>query len=224
MAGSSIPLRGRSAAQVVGARETSRRVWTTWFWWSTAGEVAGFSVPATVGAVSVSWATSLSVPAVIAAGAVEGAALGAVQAHVLRRVRRGLDRRAYILATAVAAALAYAIALTPSALGSAWSTLPLWVVGPLVSAGALTLVASIGTAQWLVLRRVLPQSGSWVVTTAGAWAVGLLAFMAVATPLWQEGQPLTQVIAIGVLAGVVMAAVVAALTGAALVRLLRRAP
>ncbi|MEU7835050.1 MULTISPECIES: hypothetical protein [unclassified Nonomuraea] len=42
------------------------------------------------------------------------------------------------------------------------------------------------------------------------------------TPLWQPGQPGWLIAVIGVLGGAVMAATVAALTGAALVRLLRR--
>jgi hypothetical protein len=84
------------------------------------------------------------------------------------------------------------------------------------------VLASIGTAQWLVLRAALPRSASWIATTAGAWAVGLLAFAAVTTPLWQPGQPLALVTAIGVLGELVMAGTVAAITGAGLVLLLRR--
>jgi hypothetical protein len=59
-----------------------------------------------------------------------------------------------------------------------------------------------------------------IATTAGAWAAGLLVFTTVATPLWQPGQALPLIIAIGVLGGLVMAATVAGLTGAAAVRLL----
>ena len=53
------------------------------------------------------------------------------------------------------------------------------------------------------------------------WAVGLLVFTAITTPLWAPGQPAALMAAIGVLGGLAMAGTVAALTGWALVRLLR---
>lgn len=51
---------------------------------------------------------------------------------------------------------------------------------------------------------------------SGARAV----FTAVTSPLWQEGQPVALIAAIGILGGAVMAATVAAVTGLVLVRLL----
>jgi hypothetical protein len=74
-----------------------------------------------------------------------------------------------------------------------------------------------------VLRGHTRGSGFWVPATAGAWVVGLGAFLLVAPPLWQEGQPVGTIIAIGVLGGLVMAASVAALTGIAALRLARAA-
>jgi hypothetical protein len=50
----------------------------------------------------------------------------------------------------------------------------------------------------------------------------LLVFTAATTPLWQPGQPIVVIAAIGVLGGLLMAGTVAALTGWALVRLLRK--
>src|SRR3954447_15721307 len=105
------------------------------------------------------------------------------------------------------------------ALGARLSALPVAVLIAGGAVGGACLLATIGTAQWLVLRTVRPRSAWWIATTAGAWAAGLLAFAAVATPLWQPGQVLPLVIAIGVLGGLVMAATVAGLTGAAAVRL-----
>jgi len=87
---------------------------------------------------------------------------------------------------------------------------------------AILLLGSIGTAQWSVLRRELSGAGMWVPATAVAWIAGLLAFLGVATPLWEPGQQLGLTIAIGALAGLVMATIVAAVTGAAFIRLLRR--
>jgi hypothetical protein len=81
------------------------------------------------------------------------------------------------------------------------------------------LVGSIGTAQWWVMRRQVRRSGWWILTTAGAWAIGLAVFTGVSSPLWQPGQPAWELVLIGMLGGVLMAATVAALTGWAFVRL-----
>jgi hypothetical protein len=60
--------------------------------------------------------------------------------------------------------------------------------------------------------------------SALAWLAGLAAFLAFAMPLWQPGQRLAQVVAIGLAGGLLMAATMAAVTGFALVRLLRPDP
>jgi len=99
---------------------------------------------------------------------------------------------------------------------------PIVVVIPLVAVLGAVLLGSIGTAQWLVLRHQVHGSGIWIATTAGAWTAGLLVFTAVTTPLWQPGQSIAQITAIGVLGGLLMAGTVAALTGWALVRLLHK--
>ena len=51
--------------------------------------------------------------------------------------------------------------------------------------------------------------------------LGLLVFFAVTTPLWQPGQPPVLIALIGALGGLLMAATTAAVTGAALTRLVR---
>jgi hypothetical protein len=189
----------------------------------TLAEFLGFGVPALVGAGSTGWPPGWGVLALAGAGAVEGAVLGFAQAVVLRRVLGPrLDRRRFVAATAAGAALAYLVVLVPINLADRLGDLPLLVLVVLGIVVGTVVLASIGTAQWLVLRAALPHSASWIATTAAAWAVGLLAFTAVTTPLWQPGQPLALVVAIGVLGGLVMAAAVAAITGAGLVLLLRR--
>lgn len=197
-------------------------VWRPWMFWATLGEFVGFAFPAVVGVAGVGWPNGAMAAALLGAGAVEGALLGAAQVHVLRRHLPGIQRAGYILATAAAAVVAYALGLTPVLLGDQLTALPLWLVILVAVPVGLVLVASIGTAQWLVLRRELPRSAGWILTTAAAWAVGLLAFTAIASPLWQPGQSLVLAGLIGIGAGLVMAAVVAALTGVALVWLLRR--
>jgi hypothetical protein len=63
------------------------------------------------------------------------------------------------------------------------------------------LLASIGTAQWLVLRHHVAHAGGWIATTALAWLVGLVVFLGFSMPLWQPGQPLALTVGIGIAGG-----------------------
>jgi len=197
-------------------------LWSRWLVTVTLAEAVGFLVPAAVGAMLVDAPDTTMAPAIVAAGLVEGTFLGAGQAAVARRALPGLPVVRFVALTAVAAAFAYAIAMVPVLLGPRLTDLPWPVVGLLGLLLAILLLGSIGTAQWSVLRGELSGAGMWVPATAVAWIAGLLAFLGVATPLWEPGQLLGLTIAIGALAGLVMAAIVAAVTGAAFIRLLRR--
>lgn len=197
----------------------AQALWRRWFAWVSLGEFIGFIAPAVVGAVSTAWPLPAAAAGVLLAGAVEGTALGWAQAHVLSRKLPRLPRRRFVVATAGAAVLAYAIGLVPMAAGERLTALP---VAALISGGLVggaCLLATIGTAQWLVLRKIRARCAWWIATTGAAWAGGLLVFTWIVTPLWQPGQPLPLTVAIGVLGGAVMAAAVAALTGLAAVRL-----
>jgi hypothetical protein len=119
----------------------------------------------------------------------------------------------------VPAVVAYAVGMLPASIGEGLTRLPPLV---LIAGGAIAgmaLLASIGTAQWLVLRHDGYDAPWWILTTAGAWLAGLGVFMAVATPLWRPGQPVVVAVPVGVLAGVSMAGTVAVLTGFAAERL-----
>jgi len=199
-------------------------LWRRWTVSTTIGELVGFTAPALAGA----GATAAALDAaptyllLLSAGLVEGLALGAAQAWALRVALPLLPRRGFALATGVAAVLAYAIGMLPSTLGERLSTLPaaVFVIGGTVA--GLLLLASIGTAQWLVLRRHGHGWPWWIATTAGAWLAALLVFVAVSTPLWQPGQPLALTVGIGLLGAAAMAATAAALTGFAAVHLVHR--
>lgn len=196
------------------------RLWRSWLAWVTLGEIAGFAVPALVGASAVAAPIAVQVPALLVAGAVEGAVLGVAQARVLRRALPAVSPPEWTAATAAGAGVAWSAGLTP---GYAWDRVADLPPAVQVVAGfglGSVLLLSIGVAQWLVLRRVLARAGWWVPATAVAWLAGLAGFMAVSTPLWRPGQPWPVVVAVGVLAGTVMAAVMAAITGAALARML----
>ena len=190
-----------------------------WFVTVTVAEFIGFAVPAGVGALTAAMSPAVSVPALLAAGAVEGAMLGSGQAVVMRRALPGLPGRLWIAVTASAAVLAYVIGLTPSNLPVDTWPLPLAVA--LAAIGGAVLLASIGTAQWLILRRHVARAGRWIWATAAAWAAGLAVFLGFAMPLWQPGQSPWLVVGIGVVGGLLMAATTSLITGATLTRLLR---
>jgi hypothetical protein len=194
-----------------------------WFRTVTAAEFAGFAVPATVAVLTGHAAAPVAVAAVLGAGAAEGAILGWGQATVLRRAIPTIPTRRWIAATSIAATIAYAIGLAPSTFSATIRTWPpvLAAASGLVAGSAL--LATIGTAQWLVLRHHVGHTRRWILTTALAWLAGLGVFLAFAMPLWQPGQPAALIIGIGVAGGLLMAATTALLTGAALRRLLGRA-
>jgi hypothetical protein len=160
-------------------------------------------------------------PALLAAGAVEGAVLGFAQWTVARVRLPGLSRRRWVGLTAAGAASAYAIALL---VPTFWDTLGEWSIGvqiPVFASGGIVFLIMIGFAQWLELRHHVSGAGRWVAATALAWCLALGIFFLIATPLWQEGQAFWLTLLIGILAGVAMAVTMAATTGVAMVRLTR---
>lgn len=203
-------------------RETLEGLWRSWVLWVTLAETTGFAVPAIVGVTTRDAPGLVAFVGLVLAGLVEGAALGWGQAHVLVRGLPALDQARFVRLTSLGAAGAYAVAMVAVLAGEWLAGLP-WIVVAVVGAAlGAALLASIGSAQWLELRSLVPRAATWIVTTAAAWVVGLGVFFLLATPLWYEGQPVAATIAVGVGAGLVMAASVAALTGLAMVRLVRR--
>jgi hypothetical protein len=196
------------------------RLVRSWFWTVTAAESAGFAGAACAGAVTANAAAWVSVPALLAAGALEGGMLGWGQVSILRRALPGVGRRQWIVATAVAAMLAYVIGLVPSTVAASVGSWPVALVVPGAVLLGAALLASIGTAQWLILRHHVTGALGWIGTTALAWLGGLGVFLGFAMPLWQPGQPLALTIVIGVGGGLLMAATTSLLTGLALRRLL----
>jgi hypothetical protein len=195
----------------VRSRAPFRRRWVLVV---TAGEAVGFLVPVLAVLAGAADLPGAAGPAVLlGAGAAEGALLGAAQAGVLAREIPGLSRRDWVLRTAAAAVLAWAIGTGPSTWAAAVLDRPPAVQGLLAVLAAAALLGSIGLAQWTVLRRHVPRAGRWVAWTAGAWLAGLAVFTGITTPLWQPGQPPALVAAIGVLGGVAMALTMATVTG-----------
>ncbi len=199
-----------------------RSLLSQWWWRVTAAELAGFAVPAVVGAATAGSPSAIAVPALLAAGSIEGAMLGWGQASVLVRAV-GVDRRRWVTATSIGAVLAYLAGLAPSAVGPAMESWPPAAVALAAAVVGIALLLTIGTAQWLVLRCYLPRSGRWIPFTALAWLIGLAVFLAFTMPLWQPGQSPATVIGIGLAGGALMAAITSLITGAALLLLIAEA-
>lgn len=199
----------------------TRTWWRRWVVLVTAGEVLGFLAPALVVAVTRDLPDAAVLGCLVVAGSVEGAVLGWSQAVALRPRLPRLRRGRWVVLTSAAAALAWLAGMLPSTTYAWWSGWPVAAVVALAVPLGLVLLCSIGVAQTVELRRHVRTGARWVAVTAGAWAVALTVFMAVATPLWQPGQSTAVVLLVGILAGLAMAVSMAALTGAGMAWLLR---
>lgn len=188
-------------------------LWRTWTPVVALGELVGFVAPLLVGILYDGWW-----PALLLAGAVEGALLGSAQAAVLVHAVPALRRRRWIALTALGAVLAYVAAMLGVQVAQV-ATGATRVVVPALCGGLL--LVSLGGAQAVELARHTHHAGRWVAWTACAWLLALAAFMAVATPLWHAGQAPGAAIAVGVVAAAAMAYVQAALTGWGLLSVLR---
>lgn len=204
-------------------------MWWRWVLATAVGEFVGFAVPAAVGAGaawtiekmvgSVAALAMLNVMVMVLAGVVEGAVLGFAQWLVLRRYIQNMARREWVLATALAAGVAWTIGMLPSTLGDLATLIPMVLVGGAVLLGAV-FVASIGFAQWLVLRRYIQNAGWWVLANAVAWPLGV-AVPFIGLAMVPEGAHVVVWVVVGVVSGLLMGVVVGAITGMALVWLLR---
>ena len=225
--GTAFPRRSRTS----GSGDDQARVgaeWPVWRRWvvaTTLGELLGFLIPVAAVAAGADHAPGpVPLLLMVLAGAGEGTVLGWAQSRVLRPLLPGLSMTAWTARTAAAAALAWLVGMGPSTLGAVFDGWPPELRVAVAVPAGLLLLLSIGAAQWTVLRRVLPGSARWIGWTAAGWLAGLAVFVGVAPPLWHAGQGVVQVALVGALAGVGMAATMAAVTGWGLVRLLRGLP
>lgn len=214
----------RREATLVLQRRFDGEIWWRWTLAVTAGELLGFAIPALTGALT----TAAGLPEAVVwlvtvpAGLGEGAVLGFAQWWVLRRYLPSLSGRAWVLATALAAGLAWIIGVTLSTLGSSARLSPAIVIALAVVLGIIFLL-TMGGAQWWVLRRHLARAGWWIAANAIAWPVGVLVPV-IALSLVPDGTPLGWIAVTGIVSGILMGVVVGAITGVALVMLLRPRP
>ncbi|MDF1477525.1 hypothetical protein PYV02_00340 [Leifsonia sp. H3M29-4] len=177
-------------------------------WIVTVGvaEAAGFAIATGVAVATISSGLTgaWSLAAVVAGGALEGAALGTGQYLAMRSGRpRPLP---WIAGTAAAAAFAWLLGMLPSTLGVDLGS-PATIVA--LTLGGLVLLASIPVTQWLVLHRT--GTFAWVPVNMGAWAVAILWTFA-PSPIIDERSPLALVVVLYVLAGLLMAVTIASFT------------
>lgn len=206
----------------------------SWLRWTVAcglAETVGMVAAASAFALSLAWlgepttvpVAVLSVLIAMAGGAVEGAAVGAVQWALLRPWLTRLTASAWIGVTVAAAVGGWLLGMLPSvtlALAtaddpSAGETTgpPLWVM-PLVGVGSgLVLGGLFGLAQAAVLRRHVRHPGRWVWANAVGWA-GAMAVMFTGAGIPSEPWPWAQLLPLAAATGVLAGLVIGGATGA----------
>jgi hypothetical protein len=171
-----------------------------WVLATTAGWVVGFAICEAVVKPIVDALTHIS-----SDGAVIGISIGIGQGFVLQqRINR---KRWWILASIIGFGIGKDVA-DPVAQA---------VSGPVGSAlGGLAIGTSLGVAQWLVLRRHVPEARWWILASAIAWAVGWAIIASV------DAEAAGGSLAMAYLIGAIGATVAGLITAATLVWLLRR--
>jgi hypothetical protein len=212
-----------TAQSAISARERQSAAWRIWLRWAlatAAGETFGFAIPALAGGAAFWLALDqIAMSALLAlAGLGEGALLGLAQWLALRAALPELAGRRWVLATAGAAGLAWALAMTLVTLGERGALGPTALALLAVPLGAVFL-CSIGGAQWLVLRHHVARAGWWILANAIAWPLGV-AIPVAGMALLPDTAGAVTMIAVGVVCGLLMGVLVGAITGFALVYLL----
>lgn len=181
-----------------------------WVACTVAGEAAGFTVAAALAATrDLSQMPDFAI--LLGAGAVEGALLGRGQAMAMTRLQLPTAiLRLWPVATSAAAVVAWSIGLIPGSIHKiSWSSWMAWLLATVL---VLLLLASIPAAQFMLLRTVLPTAGRWIRFNAVAWILGLSWTLA-PPALIKPDTPVVSEIGVYAIAGVLMAATVAIITG-----------
>jgi hypothetical protein len=175
----------------------------------TAAETGGFLAPALAGILSAKAGLggAAQVAVVVAAGLVEGLALGAGQAWVFPLPVR---RWRYALLTSAGAGVVWLSILLAMRLASGGALRSPAAAGAVLGAGLVGL-AALGTAQWLELRRHTLNAHRWIAWTALAWALALpLSFTP--SPFVDGQTPIASHLALWACGGLLMAHVMALVT------------
>ncbi|MEV3964476.1 hypothetical protein AB0M34_26930 [Nocardia sp. NPDC050193] len=203
---------------VGAASRDLRRRWVTS---TTVGAAAAWALPVGVYLLAPDLSQWKPAAVLLLAAMVGGAGLAGLQACVLRRRLGSFVIREWILATAAAAVLEWAVILLAIVFGAEVAASPVFTQVPVVASGMLAMAFALGIGQWLVLRRWSDQAVLWIWANAVAWIVGAAVFVALAQPLSISGSPTTTfVIVVAVLGALLRGAVTAPITGTYLVPVL----
>ncbi len=206
------------------------RSWTLWESWVVVmalAQVVGLGIVAIAGTFINSLGTIGTVTVLHLVGLLQGIVLGVAQWLVLRRYIRHSGQ--WIAVTAIAAMIAWLIGIKASAVMVLVTSLDTTLTAEMKTATLLKDVfllgawvgGVLGIAQWFVLKHRIRQALWWVLANALAWAVGLgVAFMGAGMMRTGDFSNLKTALA-GAATGLSMGAVVGAITGIALVWLLK---
>lgn len=196
-----------------------------WVLYCTIGELVGFGgVPVLGGAVSL-WATTglesdlrsvVLYLVAVAGGFGEGAVLAWFQLRVLRTGLPMVNSRGWILATGIAASIAWMLGYLAPTLDELVGLSPTTQIVIWIPASILILL-SIGSAQAMILTGVVARPRRWIAANAAGWLLGLPWTFALPA-LLPEAAPIAVWIATFVIAGVLMGLTVGLVTGRMVVR------
>ena len=211
-------------------------LWVRWVLANSLAETVGLGLALGIWAILIPYLSAPGIPmalatvavAVLAGTIIEGTVVGTAQWLVLRRPLPAMRWRAWALATALGAFVAWTLGMLPGTLmgagsetgGSAPQEPSDMMVYGLAALMGLVAGAILGTPQWFVLRRHVRRAALWIGANALAWVPGMVwAFIAVDFVFSASDGVSTLVLAIGTL--MVIGAVVGAIHGIALVLLVR---
>ena len=166
--------------------------WSLWRRWVIAnalGELVGLGAAAVAGVALVKLfeasldaiASLAGASVMIVLGTFEGLVVGLAQWLVLRRPFPTVSRRAWVLASAVGAFVAWTLGMLPSTLvdfGTHAGAAPPAAMSDtlmyaLAAAMGAVLGPILGVPQWLALRRHVRHAAWWIPANAAAWALGM---------------------------------------------------
>jgi hypothetical protein len=196
---------------VAGLNEAGHRAqswdWALWRRWvgaNSLAEMIGLGGSAALGTIfiprmeSVAGAIGGALVLILAGTFLEGVVVGWLQSAVLGRAWPALNRRAWIVATAVGAGAAWTLGMIPSTVmalaeteaaeaATATPEMPDALVYSLAFLMGLVLGPVLALPQWWLLRHRLARARWWVPANALAWGCGMVIIFVAAGRAFGEG-------------------------------------
>jgi hypothetical protein len=212
-------------------------LWLRWVLANSAAETVGLGAAFGIGSLLFPYLNAPGIlvalvtvaVAVLAGTIIEGTVVGTAQWLVLRRPLPAMRWRAWVMATALGAFVAWTLGMLPSTLmsagsesgGSTSSEPRAAMVYGLAALMGLVAGTILVTPQWLVLRRHVRRAAIWIAANALAWVPGMVLAFVAADFIFSAGIRMTTVV-LAIATLVAIGAVVGAIHGLALVWLVRR--